>query len=300
MEVPIGEQNLGELARRQLDWARRDPRLEHGREAMVADFWAAIEEAERSRTVAILGLHELEGAYEREEQALGDDADDHALRKLQAVWERSELAGAAIKNGYPTENAQALISLNSALDALVEQFAPAMRNIQIRAVSDKAFYEAEEEHPEAVAQLTDEIREHLRGALRDVLANRLPKLERLTGSGVERYEARLRPVGLGVPPDRPIPEDLDRSLTELGALRDVLIHRAGRVDEKALKQAPSLRYDEGELVRITRDDYRIYSAALRCYGEEVTFRPFRGWKQASDEERGPDLNNWRGYYIVGV
>jgi hypothetical protein len=57
-------------------------------------------------------------------------------------------------------------------------------------------------------------------------------------------------------------------------LRDVWVHRAGRVDARALDQAPTLRerYQEGQFVRFTADDYRTYSAALRCYGEEVIGR----------------------------
>jgi hypothetical protein len=38
--------------------------------------------------------------------------------------------------------------------------------------------------------------------------------------------------------DRPIPEDLDLALNEMVELRHVLTHRAGRVDDRALAQAP--------------------------------------------------------------
>ena len=43
----------------------------------------------------------------------------------------------------------------------------------------------------------------------------------------------------------------------------------GKVDARALKQAPSLRYQDGELVRVSDKDYRTYSAAVRCYAAEV-------------------------------
>ena len=115
----------------------------------------------------------------------------------------------------------------------------------------------------------------------------MPKALKPKGSGVARYEKPLRRVGWGAPADRPIPEDLNAALTELGALRDVLVHRAGRVGEVAIKQAPTLRYGTGELVRISREDYRRYSAAIRCYAQEISFRGIRGWPEVIDERDGP-------------
>jgi hypothetical protein len=158
---------------------------------------------------------------------------------------------------------------------------------------------AEEEVPEAAEQLSEELREHLLAVLKEMF--RAPKkLQRITGSGVARYEARLEQVGLGAPEDRPIPADLDQALTETGAIRDVLIHRAARIDRKAKEQAPSLPHEEGELARLTDTDYRTYSAAIRCYGWEVVYRSYRRWPEVSDEEDGPDLENWRGYYLAGA
>ena len=41
------------------------------------------------------------------------------------------------RNGHPHLNAQALISMNSALDALVEEFVPAMREIRVQWLTDR-------------------------------------------------------------------------------------------------------------------------------------------------------------------
>lgn len=300
----LGEQNLGEFARWQVETARRDPRLERGRGAMVADFWQAMEEAERVRLLSILGLHELRHALEREEARLGFSRDDEnlsdeVLRTLQAAWERSEMARIEIENGHPHLNAQALLSMNSALDALVEEFVPSMRDIFVHALIDQAVTRAEEQEPAAAEKLTPDVRERIREAAHAVLAEKMPKLERLRDSGIKRYERLLAQVGLGAPSDRPIPSDLDQALTELGALRDVLVHRAGRVNAKALEQAPSLLYGDGELVRISESDYRTYSAAIRCYSQEVLFRSVRHWPEATDEKDGPNLAAWRDYYRVG-
>lgn len=268
---------------------------------MVADFWNALEEVERVRMLGVLGLHELRGAFDREKRSVGDSPDEQAAHTLQAVWERSALAEAEVSNGHHGFNAQSLLGLISALDALVEEFAPAMRNILVRAMADEAFRYAEQEHPEATDELTAEQRNKLLEVFRSTITEKaVPKPERLSGSGINRYEAVLEQAGCGAPPERPIPDDLDQALKELGALRNVLMHRAARVDRQALKQAPSLPYKDGELVRISDDQYRTYSAAVRCYASEVTFRPMRGWPEASGNDLEPDLAKWRGYYRVGV
>lgn len=62
------------------------------------------------------------------------------------------------------------------------------------------------------------------------------------------------------------------ALGEIIQLRHVLVHRAGRVDARALKHAPSLPYAEGDLIRIDRAGYKRYSAALWTYGEEILHR----------------------------
>jgi hypothetical protein len=303
METRVGEEGLGVFAREQIDAARNDPRLDRGRGAMVADFWVAMEEAERTRKLGILGLEELTRTLERYEHEQGVARDDDELSPraratLQAYWERAESARIEIANGCPHLNAQALISMNSALDAMVEEWVPAMRAIRAMAISEHLMQRAEQEHPDLASKLTDEQREALSNALPTVVTEQLPKLVHMTGSGAARYEALLCQEGLGAPPDRPLPADLDRALAELGAIRDVLVHRAGRVDVRALEQAPSLRYKDGDLVRVTRHEYREYSAAVRCYAAELAFRSFRSWPEVTDEKDGPDLAGWRNYVMV--
>ncbi len=109
---------LGENARRELDKARNDPRLERDR-AAVADFWDAMDEAERVRTLAIRGAE--------------------AIRKSDPIWAVAELAAGDIDNDFPGLNAQALVAMNSALDSMVEEFAPAMREILVKVFVDQAF-----------------------------------------------------------------------------------------------------------------------------------------------------------------
>jgi hypothetical protein len=254
--------------------------------------------------IGVLGLYELRLGLERYEREHGVSLSDPHLDPnrralLQAHWERAELASSEIENGCPSFNAHALVSMNSALDALVEELAPAVRDVVLAKVAQDLMDQLEAQDPDAAPEYDEETRAVVVEAVRVVAIDSLPKLDRLLGSGAERYEARLRGVGLGAPSDRAVPPDLDAALAELGAIRDVLVHRAGRVDARALEQAPSLRYNDGEFVRATGDDYRTYSAAIRCYGSEIVARLMTRTPYGPGDEKRPDLTRWRDYHVAG-
>jgi hypothetical protein len=192
----------------------------------------------------------------------------------------------------------ALISMVSALDAMVEELIPAYQLMLIEGRAHEATRIAQEREPEAFAKVTPEQGAKALETLRAALRDRLPRPLRPAGTGTARYETPLAQVGLQAPEDRPIPPDLDEALTEIGALRDVLIHRAGRVDARALEQAPSLTYADGAFVRLDRTDYRRYSAALRCYGAEIVRRAMMGLYDGTKHD--VDLAQWRRGYRVNA
>lgn len=295
--MPINEDGLGEYAREQLDAVRRDRRLERGHGAMVDDFGLAVEEAERTRAMSQIGLQEIRQAYDREKATFEMSTGD-AVREqdVQVFWVRAEMARAEIENDYPAINAQALIALNSALDALVEHLVPAVRDLPFEIHMKKA----EEEVPQVVEHLTPEIRQMAISKLQEML--KVEELKGLKGKGAVRYERRLRAVGLGAPEDRPIPIDLDQALTEFGVIRDCLVHRAGRINPRALELAHTLtaRYKDGDLIRLTGEDYRTYSAAIRCYAAEVIDRLHGKWPGLTDPGGKPDLENWRSCHLIGA
>jgi len=266
---------------------------------MVADFFAAMEEAERWREMTSWGLRELEQAVEREEARLHVSRNDAGLSPenreiLQNAWERAEMARAELGNEYPYVHAATLVSMYGALDALVEELVPGAQQIiawsifesvreRVESVDDVSWDKIPEQHRDVVGE-----------AIAQVIADQLPKKPaRPIGSGAERYESVLERANLRTPSDRPIPGDLDDALTEFGALRDVLVHRSGRVDRRALAQAPSLKYGDGEFVRLNRDDYRRYSAAIRAYWIDITQRVL-------DSKERRDLSSWRDNYYVNA
>jgi hypothetical protein len=199
MGSTIGEDGLCEYARYQIETARRDPRLDRERGASAADFKIALEEIERIRALAIGGIHELSHALDREEARLGvtrgtPDLRPDVVANLQAAWERTEMARVEIEREHPLLNAQALLSLNSELDAMVEEFVPALRQISISAFADQAIAAAGEQHPEAVAALTPELLELLKKLAVTQLEKAIP---RSSGSAAaERGDTRrcLQPL----------------------------------------------------------------------------------------------------------
>lgn len=288
------------LADRELAVARRDPRLSHGRDAVVADWWAAMGAAERTRKLADWGLQELIDSDAHERHRLQDEGrtredDPQRAAAIDAARERAEMARAEKENQLVEHNAMTLVSMVGALDALVELLAPRAREMLIAHQAHVMMDLAHKREPEAAAKLDESVLEAVEHALRELLAERFESFDaNPKGAGAKRWESVLSHVGLQAPSQRDIPPDLDQALTEVVALRHVLAHRAGRVDPKALKQAPTLRYTDGDLVRITHAEYRSYSAALWTYGEEIIHRLMK------DLAPAPALTNWSQNYTLNA
>jgi hypothetical protein len=250
--------------------------------------------AERVRTLADWGLQELLDSEAHEENRLDaegctDPNDPQRKAGIHAARQRAALARAEKDNQLAEHNAMALISMVGALDALVEGLVPRARQILIEHQAGVFVEQARELEPEAASKLDEQTLEVVRQAAARVLIDRLPNIDSSPrGTGAARWENVLCHAGLQAPADRPIPESLDQALAEIVALRNVLAHRAGRVDPRARTQAPSLRYADGDLVRITHADYLRYSAALWTYGQELVGRllgdlapklPLADWRQ---------------------
>jgi hypothetical protein len=266
----LSEDPHGDLGR-----ARRDPRLGHSRAAVIADWRSAMESAERVRRLADWGLHLLRYAEDHERARLEASSTDpeHVERALAAARHRAALAVAEADNQMVELNAMTLVAMVSATDALVEGLVPAAHEMLIELLVGRMMEEAAGQHPKAAAQLGEERLGQARRWLVDALAKKLGDVDPTPrGTGATRWEEPLSRVRLGAPEDRAIPADMDQALAEVIQMRHVVAHRAGRVDARALKAAPSLPYLEDELVRIDRAAYKRYSAALWTYGEEILHR----------------------------
>lgn len=188
------------------------------------------------------------------------------------------------------------MSLNSALDALVEHLLVGLRDHFAIWFSE---YVSRTLDGQSLPPIAPELRARAVEAAVTVALKRLDldnvqKIP-LKSSGAKRYEKGLRRVGLGAPEDRPIPADLRpgsargrRASRRLGASR-----RPGRLccAHPSADAAIQLR---GRTVRPLhrRQLPHILSAALRCYGEEVMSRVV----PPSPEHRVV-LSDWRLYRV---
>ena len=112
----------------------------------------------------------------------------------------------------------------------------------------------------------------------------------------DSWEDLLKRIHLRPMPGRPLPADLRLTLNEIGEVRNVLLHRMGRIDTRALEQVtqgPWTTVDE--LVEIDDDLYRLYVAALIAYQAEVNDR-------VRNQMKLPvlaDIDEWRSMVPAG-
>ncbi len=86
------------------------------------------------------------------------------------------------------------------------------------------------------------------------------KQPRVTSVG-HRFERLLGFFGLGAPLD----EAHAAQLAEINALRNCLMHRRGIVDEKAVREAPSLAPRLNQPIAISRADFLAYHKVVGDY-----------------------------------
>lgn len=257
----IGEHRLSEYARSQLESARHDPRLDRSRTSPFADFQQAVDEIIRVRLTTRIGAEALAEAEIR-----GVDA-----HQRQVAWERRELGQAEIDGDFGWLNASTLVALHGALDTLVEGVGPATDGVVVPLAAREMLSEVLAEKAEEYSAISEDYLE----AFVDVVASLMlggRKYETLRSNGAERWENVLRHVNFALPDDQPVPEDLSRALTEACVLRDVLVHRGGRVDTKAAKACASLGFEVDEFIRLPTRRTRELSAAIIAYGLNVTHR----------------------------
>jgi hypothetical protein len=277
------------LAEAQLRAARHDPRLDRGPEAMVADWRDGVAAIERTRGFLIYSVEELHRSLAAHVDKPLDSSPD-----AEVLWQRRELADAEIANGFAEFNAMSLVALLGALDSLVEALVPSAREMRITVEVGQRLTQLQSDQPELFERVEDEVLQAMQDALVRTVVEKLGSVGQARGGGAQRWEEVLRHAGLQAPEDRPIPDDLNLALNEIVAIRNVLVHNGSRVDEQARQHAPTIPFAVGELIRIDRNHYRHYSAAVLTFGDEVTWRLLRG--VGLDP---PDLKRWRQNYSLG-
>lgn len=264
---------------------------------------------------------------------LKDQAPSGSANYTQTEWVRKEMVLADRGNGYPHLNAMTLVSMFGSVDCLVEKLAPSFREAmmsvkenvteQARSLAQRAIEQTLANPPEALADYrpSPDLLAHMEDALTAAIAQRVseevrhvvgkawkgvdaaePK-KRVIGAAPSRWETPLETVGLGPDKDHQIPVSLADALSEVTGLRNVIVHRGGRIDEQALRDHPSLSerwgFQEGQFVRIDTAMYRRYSAALRTYAGEVERRVFAGTLPTMPAPRPLPMLDWEKNYHAG-
>jgi hypothetical protein len=198
-------------------------------------------------------------ALEREDHPLNDPAKFNEFRdkaqKLQ-TW-----AGSQAQPGFPYLYELLLIRLWCILENLIEQLTTA----RLHHIS------ALDQH-EALARLKVSILDYIaldqveKGAyLYEELCKTIGTKER---RGAGKYEAVLAAVGLSGPMvDLP-----SRMLLEASVVRNLVIHRGGRVDRRSEKACPWLSTTFGARIRLDPRFFYRYALAVRWYIQEIDRR----------------------------
>jgi hypothetical protein len=112
----------------------------------------------------------------------------------------------------------------------------------------------------------------------------------------DRWEDLLSRIYLRPIPERALPDDLRLTINEFAAVRNVILHRMGRIDKKALTfvtEGPWRTVNE----RVVIDDklYRRYIAALIAYQRELEDRMLSRMGLASQSS----VTDWRATVPAG-
>jgi hypothetical protein len=87
-------------------------------------------------------------------------------------------------------------------------------------------------------------------------------------SGANRYEDILKFVHL----DGAVPDIIRNHLYNAQMIRNVWAHSAGSADATFVKQAPHLRWKQGDLVKLAQEETRDYLSAVLFYGVIISNR----------------------------
>jgi len=256
--------------------------------AVMLEIRELIEEAIDARLWAISGVRMV---LEREDSSL--DSDDRRAR-----------ARASVDRAIAHWNAMTLVAIYGGIEDLVETMGTGLYPIvlatnptkrqeilernRLRNRELKEAGELSNEGARALTQFTKVLAKEL-----------LPKPKRAPNPelpSADGWEDLLKDLYMRPIRERPLPDDLRRTLNELGAIRNVILHRMGRIDERALQQVTEGPWTEvNQLVVIDEALYRRYIAALVAYQRELEDR-IRARMNIPPQS---DIKSWRKMIPAG-
>lgn len=210
---------------------------------------------------------ELFQELERRDPSLAHDeteGSEKAAERLRDLRERTAKAEKQIQDGLPLLHSQMAIGIWSVLEAAIDDFVVAwMTNVSASLASEElakikvpaALFE-EMDRPARMQFLLEEFKRNLR-----------------TDSkvGIERFESLLKPLGLS----GPVEDSVRRDIFELSQVRNAILHRASRADQRLVEACPWLALRPGDKVVIAGPDSDRFARSVTDYLKSVIERALK-------------------------
>jgi len=178
-------------------------------------------------------------------------------KRLGRAKADAELVKKEASTDFPLLHSHSIVAVWGILEVLAEDFAVTwLRNVP------SAWQGADLTKirvPLSTLQLTDDERSRFV----------LNELQRSTGADLRKGAGKLKSVLSPFDLAPPVGANIQRALHELCQVRNVIVHGAGRVDQKLLDECPWLEFVVGQTINIQHSIWGWYVRAATRYAERV-------------------------------
>jgi hypothetical protein len=191
-------------------------------------------------------------------RAIAKAEDDHAhptgkrLTDLANATKLAELAQQEVDAGFPLLHEQAAISMWSSLEATVKECLAQWITREPSAKQKDKLKKIKISYADYESMAPDDRAYYIVDMLEREVAAPFKQ-------GVTRFEVLLQIFGL----DGPVEENVGKTIFELNAVRNVLVHRRGIADRRFVEACPWLGLTVGERLKVDR-------VAIARYGEATS------------------------------
>lgn len=181
------------------------------------------------------------------------DTDSQKQLGMDELRAQANFAANELSRGHPVLHAHTFVALWAAFETCIEDLSVSILTNQPECLKKEAF--AKIKVPLADFESMDK-EERMR-----FLVSELQNSSAGHRHGVDRFERILEPLGLAGGVD----DEIKKHLRAFHYLRNVIIHRQGVADRRAVEGCPWLNLKVGQRVEITDQTYEIYDHAIHDY-----------------------------------
>jgi hypothetical protein len=204
---------------------------------------------------------ELFQELERQLPSLAFEDPSESTEKLKTLRERARKADKQLEDGLPLMHSQMAIGTWSVLEAAIDDFVVAwLTNVpatlevdELSKIKVPASLFEMMDRPARMQYLVEEYKRNLRSDSK---------------IGIERFESILKPLGLSGPVD----ESTRKDIFELSQVRNAILHRASRADQRLIDACPWLTIPLGARVVVSNTDSDRYVRSVTEYLKTIIKR----------------------------